>query len=279
MDQPAPVSAPRPLPGPTALVVPCHDEARRLDVSAWVAFLEAQPALHLVMVDDGSTDDTGAILRRLAAEHDRIVAVHLSPNQGKAEAVRTGMALALADDRFAYAGYWDADLATPLVELPRFAHHLADHPELVAVMGSRVKVLGAAIARHPARHYLGRVAATLASWVLRLPVYDTQCGAKLFRVGDEARALFGDPFLTRWTFDVEILARLIARHPHRSRAELEDRVHELPLRRWTDVPDSRITLADVLTAPLDLWRIWRHHRPERHGRLGSGRNLPDDPRS
>ena len=86
---------------------------------------------------------------------------------------------------------------------------LKGRPELVGVFGSRIRRLGAAITRDPLRHYFGRVFATLASMVLDLAVYDTQCGAKLFRVNDDLRRAFGHVSL-RWIFDVELLARIAA---------------------------------------------------------------------
>jgi dolichyl-phosphate beta-glucosyltransferase len=79
------------------------------------------------------------------------------------------------------------------------------------------------------RHYLGRLFATVASQVLHLPVYDTQCGAKLFRVTDDARAIFAQPFSVNWTFDVEIIARVQALRPEAKRPSGSNVIYELPL--------------------------------------------------
>jgi hypothetical protein len=124
------------------------------------------------------------------------------------------------------------------------------------VLGSRVRLLGHDIDRRVARHYLGRVFATAASVTLRLPVYDTQCGAKLFRVSETVEALFAEPFCTGWVFDVEILARLVRDVGHEAAAR---RVCELPLERWQDVAGSRVKPIDFARAIGELHRIHRRY--------------------
>jgi hypothetical protein len=156
-------------------------------------------------------------------------------------------------------GYWDADLATPLESIASFVALLRGRPELVLVMGSRVALLGRQIRRRYARHLLGRAFATAASLVLQLPVYDTQCGAKLFRVTPETAALFSQPFRTRWIFDVEILARMVVATRNGASRAAQDSIYEYPLEQWQDVQGSRLKLRDFATAALDLAAIgWRY---------------------
>ncbi len=179
----------------------------------------------------------------------------LERNSGKAEAVRHGM-LQLLEGSARYVGYWDADLATPLDEIPRFARHLDEHADVEIVFGSRVKLLGRTVERNAWRHYSGRVFATLVSLMLRLPVYDTQCGAKLFRATPDLKALFETPFLSRWVFDVEILARLIATRGGEGTRSAQRVVHEYPLAQWVDVSGSKLRASDFPRAILDLARIY-----------------------
>lgn len=239
------------------LVIPCYNEAARLQLSAFAAALGEQPALSLLFVNDGSTDTTAALLNAWCAERPKASVLHHEVNKGKAEAVRSGVlqALETAPD---VIGFWDADLATPLSELPRFLDVLDEDPTIDLVMGLRLKRLGATVQRGHVRHYLGRLAATAASWVLGLPVYDTQCGAKVFRVTERLRPLFAAPFHSAWLFDVELLARWL-----QSRPTPKTRLYELPLQRWVNAPDTRITLRAALRAPLNLWTIWRVYRPRR----------------
>ena len=100
---------------------------------------------------------------------------------------------------FKLVGYWDADLATPLSTIPEFIDKFRSNRELVAVCGSRILRLGASIHRSVFRHYFGRVFATIASNILKIPVYVTQFGAKLFRT-EHAELIFSKPFLSRWFF-------------------------------------------------------------------------------
>jgi dolichyl-phosphate beta-glucosyltransferase len=243
----------------TVLVVPCYNEARRLDLDRVQNCIRQEPGIDFLFVNDGSSDSTLEILTGFADKHPERVAVRdQQPNQGKAEAVRGGMLQAFDRD-LDFVGYWDADLATPLDEVPRFLEIFDALPELQIVIGSRVKLLGRNIERSNLRHYLGRVAATLTSLTLRLEVYDTQCGAKLFRANPPMRALFAEPFITGWVFDVEIMARLIRDTWSEVGPDAESVIYELPLNEWHDVAGSKLKGRDYLTAFIETARIHRRY--------------------
>lgn len=236
--------------GAVHIVVPCYDEERRLDVEELVR-LGARVRLHLV--DDGSRDGTVGVLNAIAARSPG-ARVHVLPkNAGKAEAVRTGLLAALSDGA-EVVGFLDADLSTGVDAMLGLVGAIGD-PNVDVVLGSRVLMLGRSIARSPARHYLGRVFATAASLALGLPVYDTQCGAKLFRRSPALVRAVSTPFHARWAFDVELLSRLL-------RGGLEvDRVVEVPLLAWRDVKGSKVTAAGSAKAVADLaWIAVRHRR-------------------
>jgi glycosyltransferase involved in cell wall biosynthesis len=240
------------------IVVPCYNEGRRLPVADFRQFLD-RPGAELLFVDDGSKDNTAEVLRALCAGRaGRARLLECGQNGGKAEAVRRGICASIGDGA-AYVGYWDADLATPLDDIARFLGVLEARPDIDMVFGSRVKLLGRKVERHATRHYLGRVFATVASLVLRLPVYDTQCGAKVFRVVPATANLFDDPFCSRWVFDVELIARYIRNLGSPDRAA--SRIYEFPLMAWRDIAGSKLKPSDFLVSFGDIVKIyWKYMR-------------------
>src|SRR5262249_50217201 len=123
----------------------------------------------------------------------------------------------------------------------------------------RVKLLGRSVQRHVLRHYVGRIFATAVSIMLRLGVYDTQCGAKLFRVTPRLEERFRDPFISGWIFDVELIAREIQARRRHQQPQVDQIIYEHPLRQWHDVPGSKIRLHDWIAGAWELWRIYRKY--------------------
>ncbi len=238
--------------------MPCYNEGARLDRGRLLSFLEAHPDVTLVPVDDGSTDDTWDVLRQIAESNpDRVAPLQLERNRGKAEAVRRGMVDALSRPTD-YAGYWDADLSTPLAEIPRFVSELEQRPEVQVVLGARVALVGRDIQRDALRHYVGRIFATCAAATLKLRIYDTQCGAKLLRNTTHVRAAFDQPFQSNWAFDVELLARLLTAFEG-STGAADRQLWELPLDTWHDVEGSKVKPLDLPRSLLELARIRRRY--------------------
>lgn len=244
------------------IVVPCYNEEQRLEVLQFRKHAISHENHSFLFVNDGSRDQTAQILDDLKNSNPEAFDVlHLPQNQGKAEAVRQGMQYAMQSN-IEFAGFWDADLATPLDMIPEFAEQLDQTPQLSMVIGARVKLLGRQIERQQMRHYLGRIFATAASLVLKLPIYDSQCGAKLFRVTPECKTLFESPFMTNWIFDVELLARARQLEKFFQCPALEETVYELPLPKWMDVAGSKVKPHDFLKAFFELCSIyWNYLRP------------------
>ena len=142
-------------------------------------------------------------------------------------------------------GFWDADLATSLYEIPRFVQCFETDEKVKAVIGSRWPHLGADVQRSPGRGIASIAFKMAGRRILKGPVWDTQCGAKIFsrEVADE---IFATPFSTRWIFDIEILSRL-------GNDRMRTQVQELPVLSWRDVPGSKIGIGSSVTILRELW--------------------------
>ena len=244
----------------TCIVIPCYNEEKRLAADRLLAFLDRTDDIYFLLVNDGSTDGTASLIDHLCRERsDRIKSLHFNVNRGKGEAVRTGL-LQCLEGHSGIIGYWDADFSAPLTEILHLHKVLLKHPSLDAVLGSRVKLVGRDIERQAWRHYTGRVIGTLVSMALQVPIYDTQCGAKLFRASPQIKSLLVEPFKTRWLFDVEIISRALLSSGGHGKRGLA--IYEEPLDEWFHVGGSKIGLEDFPLVIRELWRIWRGYALE-----------------
>lgn len=210
-----------------SIVIPAYNEEHRLPraLEAVVEFCERH-RLHyqVIVVDDGSTDDTSAVAERFVRRGYPVEVLRNGANRGKGYAARTG-ALA-ARGRFVLLT--DADLSTPVQEVTRLLGWA--RAGVPVVIGSR-KVPGARVLRHqpPWREWMGKVFSLLARMFLVPQVHDFTCGFKLFR-GEWVEPLFSRLRRDDWTYDAELL--YVARR-------LEAPIKEVPV-TWTDDPDSRV---------------------------------------
>ena len=244
----------------TCIIVPCYNEGLRLDIPAFQHFSDDHPQVHFILVDDGSTDNTPRLLEKLHAYSEaQFQVLTFGSNKGKAAAVRQGMLEAI-DSGCDYAGYWDADLSAPLGEIPRLLEKF-DNSSLEVIIGSRVKMLGHTIERRQIRHYAGRLFATAASASLKIPVYDTQCGAKLFRNNEKLRLAFSADLMSNWAFDVEILHRYLLMTPDSGNCYASF-INEMPLTRWEDTPGSKVRYIDLFISIYELARLYLFYNRE-----------------
>lgn len=238
---------------PITIIIPCYNEAARISLDDYRAFLATEP-IHLIFVNDGSTDNTINVLKHIRNDFPYQVSVlDLPQNCGKAFAVRAGVLNAAYTADTDIIGFMDADLSTPLEEMVAFDYTFRRR-NVDMVFGSRISRIGSRIDRFPYRHYFGRVIATVISLYLRIPIYDSQCGAKFFR-RDLAREMFQEPFISRWLFDVELFKRI-----QQSGRDIQSCCWELPLDTWIEKGDSRLGMRDFLKLPFEFYRIFRHYR-------------------
>jgi dolichyl-phosphate beta-glucosyltransferase len=247
------------VPSNCTIVIPCYNEAARLDSEAFRRFAACH-GIDFLFVDDGSTDSTRQTLNALHESlPERIAVLPLPKNVGKAEAVRRGL-LAACESSPDYVGFWDADLATPLDDILAFASLLDARPDIEMVFGSRVNLLGRNVHRRLARHYVGRVFATAAATVLGVGIYDTQCGAKMFRVSPGFIDRLKEPFIGGWIFDVEMIAREARARRSSSMPPVSKVIYEFPLMEWRDVAGSKIRPVDWVKVAVNLGRIYLKYR-------------------
>ena len=229
------------------IVIPCYNESKRLPLKIFETYI-GDNEINFCFVDDGSNDSTYQILLSLHEKFsDKVQVIKNNPNLGKAESVRKGINSSLKWKEFDYLGFFDADLSTPLDEINHIMQYFGVNRKFKFALGSRWNRLGSRIERNPIRHYLSRIFATLVSTVLNLPVYDSQCGAKIM-YAEIADKIFKEPFISKWLFDIELLARVqIYFSP--------DILVEVPLNNWKDLGKTKIKFLDTLKFPTALFRI------------------------
>lgn len=232
------------------IVLPCYNEAHRLQLKNYSYFLEKNPEILLCFVNDGSYDTTFSLLKQLKNKYpSQIHLMNLKKNRGKAEAVRKGILKCLQKFQFKKIAYLDADLSTTLEECVVISKQIKKPVSFV--FGSRIAKLDTTIQRKPYRFYIGRCIATLIAKQLQLEVYDTQCGCKVFE-RFLAEVLFQKVFISRWLFDVELFHRLIAIY---GKNNLKDVVSEIPLKLWSDTEDSTVPISYFFKLWIDLRNI------------------------
>lgn len=240
-----------PEPAPAAeltVIIPAYNESARLPrhLGAVLGYLRAHyPCFELIVVDDGSQDGTAAAVGAALNGEPRARVLGYTPNRGKGYAIRTGVAASTGQA----VVFLDADLSTPIDEIPRALAGLA---QADIVVGSR-DLPGADIGvpQPPFR----RLASEIFRWVRHALVglrhiADTQCGFKAYR-GGVARQLFALGQVDRFMFDIEILYLA-------ERAGLT--ILEMPV-RWNDAVGSKVRFWEGLWHMFrDLWRIRCLHR-------------------
>lgn len=249
------------------VVIPAYRESGRLprifgEIAARRAARGKEPVeVHYLVVDDGSGAEECKKIAALIEEHglsETISLKGLSVNRGKGGALKAGFEDGLRPD-FKYAGFVDADGSVPFSELHEALIYLHQRAQtsLAAVVGSRVRILGREISRSFLRHYMSRVFATFVSLLFNVPMYDSQCGLKMFKA-DVLRRYLSVPDDFRWVWDTELVLAMI--HD----GEI---VHELPI-HWREVGGSKVSfLRDpiIMAAHLIVFRWGLRRRGKAHG--------------
>lgn len=236
-----------------SVIIPCFNEAGRLKKEPFLKLLQSSLAtIELIFIDDGSTDNTVALLQEIRQmNRQQVIVISYPENKGKAHAVYKGMQHALCNSHSNYIGYLDADLSTNIQEFLRLVA-ITGQEQADYAFGSRIKMLNHHITRTLVRHICGRIVTTIIDSRYRLYIYDTQCGAKLFTPAI-AKLITNTPFTTRWLFDVEIFLRIRA-------AKIPAKGLEIPLKEWTHMPNSKITLLSLPLVCRELYQLTNRYK-------------------
>ena len=215
-----------------SIIIPAYNEAARLEktLRAVVAYLrESAPEAEVIVVDDGSTDETADLARKVFQDSAdlRTSVISYKSNLGKGRAVRLGLLAARGD----VALFSDADLSTPISELPKLVDPIVSG-QYDVTFGSRAldrQLIG--VHQSWRREQGGRVFNVVVRVATGMPFWDTQCGFKAFRMS-VCRPLIEAATIDRFGFDVELLYLAY-------RAGLK--MKEIPV-RWDHNDGSKITL-------------------------------------
>jgi dolichyl-phosphate beta-glucosyltransferase len=211
------------------IAIPCFNEAARIGqtVRTTLEYLAKEsPDAELIVVNDGSTDETSTIVRdALTAAKVQTRLLENFPNRGKGAAVRSGLLAATKPIGI----FFDADLSTPLGEIPKVIQPIANG-EVDVAFGSRAldrKLIG--VHQPWRREQAGRVFNLIVRLATGMPFWDTQCGFKAFRL-DVCRPILEKAHTVGFAFDVELLFMAY-------RAGL--RLREVPV-RWNHAEGSKV---------------------------------------
>ena len=238
------------------IIIPCYNEADRLDTNKFIDYLSKNTHLHFIFIDDGSTDNTNLIIKQIILKFNSLASLLINEtNKGKAESVRLGVieSYKMNPD---FIGFLDADLAAPIGEIDNLLKIIKKDKTKEVVFASRIQLIGSEIKRNYFRHFFGRVFATVVSNILNLPVYDTQCGAKIFsrKICDD---IFYEQFISPWLFDVELFARLLNVYGMERTIQMS---YEYPVSKWVDIDGSKVKPIFFLKDPFELLKIVRHYK-------------------
>jgi len=229
-----------------SLVIPAYNEQERLNRSLGrvVGYLRRRgKPFEIVVVDDGSTDGTAALVEKHASLDGRVRLVCHPENLGKGRAVRTGVYAARGD----YVIFSDADLSTPIETADEFMVHLTNGSDVV-VGNRRMGESRLERRQPPIREFLGRVFTRLTRFLLRSPVSDQTCGFKGFK-RRAAIETFSRQRVFDWSFDAEILHIAALRGL---------RVTQVPV-TWRDEPGSKVNvLSACVLSLIGLIKVWRN---------------------
>lgn len=236
-----------------SIVIPAYNEERRLaeTLKRVRAYLQARRAdAEVIVVDDGSRDNTAALIEARRAEFPGLRLVSNGRNRGKGYSVRHGM----LEARGRIVLFTDADLSAPIEEADKLLAALGEYD--VAIGSRAVDRSLIEVHQSPLREFAGIIFNWIVRAVTGLKFVDTQCGFKAF-VRERARIIFEQQRIERFGFDPEIL--FLAKHHGLRAVEIPVRWAHHPATKVRVIRDSLRMFAEVLSIRWN-WLLGRYPR-------------------
>jgi len=234
------------------IIIPCYNEGERLAVQKYQDFVNKQPDILLCFVNDGSIDNTRDILERIKNNHpDKVDILSYTHNQGKAEAVRTGMLYCNNNYNYKYIAYLDADLSTSLDECVSLINYMKKNVEFC--FSSRKMKDESIIMAKRHRILIGEILSLIMNRIMNLKYNDTQCGCKLFSK-NLSMQVFEKEFLSKWLFDIEIFFRIIEIF---GKKIVIKKICEVPVKSWIDNGQSKVKFSYFFYLWVDIYKIYK----------------------
>lgn len=229
-----------------SIIVSCFNETQRLPhyIDEAYQFLEKNiKSFELILVNDGSTDQTAELIKKYEQQYPKIKIISYSPNQGKGYGIKKGVELAQGE----VTAYMDADFAIDLNHIPQFLTKITNNEADIVIGARNLKDSKLYGEKSPLRRFLGNTLSFINNFMLNLKgIFDTQCGFKFFKA-DIAKDLFSKLTTYRWLFDMEILSTACQKNYS---------IITIPV-KWKEVPGSKVNLLkDIVPVSIDLLKIY-----------------------
>ena len=238
-----------------AIIIPVYNEANRFDIKEFSFFAKNHSNIYWYFVDDGSTDLTNLLINQLKDSLPlvNIQLLKLETNQGKAEAVRTGVLCALSAHKYSYIGFIDGDLQIPLKQIPKL-YKAVKSKAFDMAFSVRDFRRDFNVFKYRSVISYGMFFLNKSILNFEIPIRDSQCGCKLFSA-HVAELLFNDPFISNWLFDIEILLRY-----KKSKHFSEGNIIQVPLQKLNKSRDSKLKILENLHLIFDFIKIKRSYQ-------------------
>jgi len=190
------------------IIVPCYNEEKRLNFNQFYQFSQQNKEYQILFVDDGSTDETLNILKKLSFSSENISYINYKKNKGKSYAVRSGVLNILENNKLenTYIGFLDADLSISTTDIEKLYNTAILNPQLGFIYYMKDKKHY--YTKKYLRYIISNILKIMNEKIYNIKIDDTQCGCKIFK-SNVAEIIFKEEFKSKWLFDLEIFLRLI----------------------------------------------------------------------